>query len=136
MPAYWSGHTVPSGITRTNRAGGDVGTSPGINPITPYTTAALDYRASWIAGEMMEKTKASSNNPNNSAKLWSETLGNEDRGATNSLRNPAKLIKLEDPMRKTAYLESSGLGRSLATNIPDHPTAIQVNGLGKSAPSM
>ena len=51
------GSSVPSGITRTNRSGGDVGTSPGINPITPYTTAALDYRASWIAGEMMEKTK-------------------------------------------------------------------------------
>ena len=34
-----------------------MGTSPGINPITPYTTAALDYRASWIAGEMMEKTR-------------------------------------------------------------------------------
>jgi len=32
-------------------------------------------------------------------------------------------------MRRTHYLESSGLERSLATNIPDHPTAIQVNGL-------
>ena len=42
---------------RTNRAGGEIGTSPGINPITPYTTAALDYRASWIAGEVVENTK-------------------------------------------------------------------------------
>ena len=32
-------------------------------------------------------------------------------------------------MRVTQYLESSGLPRSLDTNIPDHPTAIQVNGL-------
>ena len=32
-------------------------------------------------------------------------------------------------MRRTLYLESSGLERSLSTNIPDHPTAIQVNGL-------
>lgn len=54
------GKSVPSGIVRTNRPGADVGTSPGINPITPYTTAALDYRASWIAGEMMEKTKVCS----------------------------------------------------------------------------
>ena len=45
---------MPSPIVRTNRSGGEVGTSPGINPITPYTTASLDYRASWIAGEMME----------------------------------------------------------------------------------
>ena len=51
------GTSEPSPIVRTNRAGGAVGTSPGINPITPYTTAALDYRASWIAGEMMEKTR-------------------------------------------------------------------------------
>ena len=48
---------------RTNRSGGDVGTSPGINPITPYTTAALDYRASWIAGEMMKKTAVSTCEP-------------------------------------------------------------------------
>ena len=32
-------------------------------------------------------------------------------------------------MRTTRYLESSGLERSLSTNVPDHPTAIQVNGL-------
>jgi len=129
MPAYWSGTSEPSPIVRTNRAGGAVGTSPGINPITPYTTAALDYRASWIAGEMMEKTKASSNNANNRSQLWSETLGNEDRAVQNSLLNPAAKMMLPAPMRKTQYLESSGLERSLATNIPDHPTAIQVNGL-------
>lgn len=51
------GSSVPSGIVRTNRAGGGVGSSPGINPITPYTTASLDYRASWIAGEMVANTK-------------------------------------------------------------------------------
>ena len=55
------GNTVPSGIVRTNRSGGDVGTSPGINPITPYTTASLDYRASWIAGQMVGKTKVTHN---------------------------------------------------------------------------
>jgi len=106
-----------------------VGTSPGINPITPYTTAALDYRASWIAGEMMEKTRSSSNNPNNSAKLWTETLGNESKATQNSLLNPAKMSKLPAPVRRTYYVETSGLERSLSTNIPDHPTAIQVNGL-------
>ena len=47
----------------------------------------------------------------------------------NSMRNPGKGCVLEAPMRRTTYLESSGLERSLATNIPDHPTAIQVNGL-------
>merc|ERR1711871_367726 len=47
----------------------------------------------------------------------------------NSLVNPAMRVVLAPPMRRTAYLESSGLERSLATNIPDHPTAIQVNGL-------
>jgi len=129
MPAYWSGSSVPSGIVRTNRSGGEVGTSPGINPITPYTTASLDYRASWIAGEMMEKTKTACADPNKSGKLWTETLSNEDRAMTNALVNPAKLTKLPPPMRVTRYLESSGLERSLSTNVPDHPTAIQVNGL-------
>jgi len=129
MPAYWSGDSVPSPIMRTNRAGGAVGTSPGINPITPYTTAALDYRASWIAGEMMAKTSQATANPNNSAKLWSEVLTNEARAFDNSTRNPAAKNVLPPPMRTTRYLESSGLERSLSTNIPDHPTAIQVNGL-------
>ena len=68
-------------------------------------------------------------NPAIRSKLWSETLGNESTAAMNSLKNPAKLVKLAAPMRKTAFLESSGLERSLSTNIPDHPTAIQVNGL-------
>jgi len=129
MPAYWSGKSVPSPIMRTNRSGSAVGTSPGINPITPYTTAALDYRASWIAGEMMAKTSSATGNPNTSAKLWTETLGNEDTAFRNSIKNPAQLSQLPPPMRRTMYLESNGLERSLATNIPDHPTAIQVNGL-------
>merc|ERR1719203_1627878 len=33
------------------------------------------------------------------------------------------------PERRSVYLETNGLERSLATNIPDHPTAIQVNGI-------
>ena len=36
---------------------------------------------------------------------------------------------LPPPLTVTRYLESNGLERSLSTNIPDHPTAIQVNGL-------
>ena len=75
---------------RTNRAGGGVGTSPGINPITPYTTAALDYRASWIAAEMMAKTKASNASANVSARLWTETLGNEQKSFQNSIEKPAQ----------------------------------------------
>ena len=51
-------------ILRANRSGGGVGTSPGINPIVPYTTAALDYRSSWIAGEMVAMTKATTHNQN------------------------------------------------------------------------
>ena len=116
-------------ILRANRSGGGVGTSPGINPIVPYTTAALDYRSSWIAGEMMQKTTSSTNNPNVSAKLWGETLSNEDRAMRNSIERPAQRTVLPDPTRRTMYVESSGLERSLSTNIPDHPTAIQVNGL-------
>jgi hypothetical protein len=129
MPAYWSGSSVPSGIPRSNRSGGGVGTSPGINPITPYTTASLDYRASWIAGEMMAKTSSATKNANIAGALWSETLGNESRAAENSVRNPAKRFVLPPPTKHAAFLESSGLERSLSTNIPDHPTAIQVNGL-------
>lgn len=129
MPAYWSGTSVPSPIVRTNRSGGDVGTSPGINPITPYTTAALDYRASWIAGEMMAKTSSATTNPNISSKLYRETLNNETTAFNNSIKNPAARNVLAPPMRTHKYLESSGLERSLSTNIPDHPTAIQVNGL-------
>ena len=127
MPAYWSGTSVPSPIMRTNRQGESIGTSPGINPITPYTTAALDYRASWIAADMMAKTKATDYNIK--SHLWSETLGNESRAHANSLSNPAQLSALPAPVRRTQYLETSGLERSLSTNIPDHPTAIQVNGL-------
>ena len=73
--------------------------------------------------------QAATTNPNISGKLWSETLGNEQTAFNNSLKNPAARNVLPPPMRVTQYLESSGLGRSLSTNIPDHPTAIQVNGL-------
>ena len=106
-----------------------MGTSPGINPITPYTTASLDYRASWIAGEMMAKTASASKNPNTSAALWGETLGNEQRAMQNSIEKPAQRTVLPPPPRVHRYLENSGLERSLSTNVPDHPTAIQVNGL-------
>ena len=123
------GSSVPSPIVRTNRPGGDVGTSPGINPITPYTTASLDYRASWIAGEMMKKTRDASGNPNTSAKLWGETLTNESRAMQNSIAKPAQRTVLAPPPHHTRFVENSGLDRSLSTNIPDHPTAIQVNGL-------
>ena len=114
-------------ILRANRSGGGVGTSPGINPIVPYTTAALDYRSSWIAGEMVAMTKATTHNQN--AKTLTETIQNEARGMRNSETKPAKRRPLPPPHRATRYLESSGLDRSLSTNIPDHPTAIQVNGL-------
>merc|ERR1711988_1970299 len=63
------------------------------------------------------------------AALWSETLGNESKAMQNSINKPGKVSQLPPPVRRTQYLESSGLERSLATNIPDHPTAIQVNGL-------
>ena len=49
---------VNSQIFRANRSGGGVGTSPGICPVTPYTGAALDYRASWIAGDVVKQTKS------------------------------------------------------------------------------
>ena len=118
---------APSGMLRANRSGGGVGTSPGINPITPYTTAALDYRASWIAGEMVAKTAETTQNQR--SKTLTETINNEARGMANFGVAPPKRRGLPPPHRRTQYLESSGLERSLATNIPDHPTAIQVNGL-------
>ena len=114
-------------ILRANRSGGGVGTSPGINPIVPYTTAALDYRSSWISGEMVAMTKATTHNQK--SKTLTETIQNEARGMRNSEVKPAKRRELPPPHRATRYLESSGLDRSLSTNIPDHPTAIQVNGL-------
>lgn len=129
MPAYWSGTGIPSPIVRTNRSGGGVGTSPGINPPTPYTTAALDYRASWIAGEVVDQTRKVGTNPNIAGALWSETLGNEAKASANSMARPAKRTVLPPPMHVAHFLESNGLDRSLPTNIPDHPTAIQVNGL-------
>lgn len=114
-------------MLRTNRSGGGVGTSPGINPITPYTTAALDYRASWIAGEMKAKTAETTQNQR--SKMWTETLDNEARGMANFTSKATQRKQIPPPHRRTQYLESNGLERSLATNIPDHPTAIQVNGL-------
>ena len=128
-PTPAQGNSVPSPIMRTNRAGGGIGTSPGINPITPYTTAALDYRASWIAAEMMAKSRNAQTTPSNSQRLWEETLNNEQKAHANSVERPAKRYLLPPPPQHTNYLESNGLERSLATNIPDHPTAIQVNGL-------
>ena len=116
-----------SSMLRANRSGNGIGTSPGINPIVPYTTASLDYRSSWIAGEMVAMTKATTHNQN--ARAWTETLQNEARGMANSAIKPAKRRELPPPHRATRYLESTGLDRSLSTNIPDHPTAIQVNGL-------
>ena len=93
----------------------------------PYTTAALDYRSSWIAGEMVAMTKATTHNRD--AKAWTETLQNEARGMANfGIKRPPRR-ELPPPHRATRYLESTGLDRSLSTNIPDHPTAIQVNGL-------
>lgn len=68
-------------------------------------------------------------NPNISGKLWGEMLGNEERAMQNSMSKPVKRTQLPDPPRHTRFVESSGLERSLSTNIPDHPTAIQVNGL-------
>jgi len=129
MPAHWSGSSEPSPIFRTNRAGGGVGTSPGINPITPYTTASLDYRASWIAGDMVGTTKASTTNSAMADKLWGETMRNEAKSVANSMARPSKRSELAAPHRGPSYTESNGLERSLSTNIPDHPTAIQVNGL-------
>jgi len=120
---------VPSPIFRSNRSGGGVGTSPGINPLTPYTTASLDYRASWISGEVVKTTMNAGKSPNIAGALWGETLANEAKASANSLNRPAKRTVLPPPVVGSHYLESSGLDRSLPTNIPDHPTAIQVNGL-------
>jgi len=106
-----------------------VGTSPGINPITPYSSAALDYRASWIAGDMATKSKEFGSSATIRNRLWDETMRNEEKSYANSVARPAKMKELPPPHRGPAYLESNGLQRSLATNIPDHPTAIQVNGL-------
>jgi len=117
---------VNSQIFRANRGGADIGTSPGICPITPYTGAALDYRASWIAGDMVKHTKVQT--PNQKSHLWAEMLTNEARS---NMKPKPQLDRgnLPPNPNHTKYRESNGLERSLATNIPDHPTAIQVNGL-------
>ena len=93
-------------ILRANRSGGGVGTSPGINPIVPYTTAALDYRSSWIAGEMVAMTKATTHNQN--AKTLTETIQNEARGMRNSETKPAKRRPLPPPtsrVRTTSWAD-------------------------------
>jgi len=51
------------------------------------------------------------------------------KSMSNSLNNPVRREGLPTPHRGPSYRESNGLERSLSTNIPDHPTAIQVNGL-------
>lgn len=56
-------------------------------------------------------------------------MRNEERSLSNSISQPAKRTQLPPPHRGPSYRESNGLERSLSTNIPDHPTAIQVNGL-------
>merc|ERR1719231_1369890 len=61
------------------------------------------------------------------ARLATEILGTETRAL--SMTKSYTASQLPPPDNRTQYLESNGLYRSLATNIPDHPTAIQVNGL-------
>jgi len=114
-----------STIARANRSGGGIGTSPGINPVTPYTNASLDYRASWISGDMVAKTNDAT--PARNSKLMAEILSTEARAQ--AMPKSFTKSELPAPDTHTQYLESNGLRRSLATNIPDHPTAIQVNGL-------
>jgi len=116
-----------SWIHRAHREGAGIGTSPGINPLTPYTSAANEYRASWIGADMAQR--AHSSTPNARSRLTGEVLNNEIRalGVTkNTFRPP---LADPNPNHHVVYLESSGLARSLATNIADHPTAIQVNGI-------
>ena len=48
--------------------------------------------------------QAATTNPNISAKLWSETLGNESTAFNNSLKNPAARNVLPPPKRVTQYL--------------------------------
>ena len=48
-------------------------------------------------------SQAATRNANISAKLWTETLGNEQTAFKNSLSNPAKRNVLPDPMRKAQY---------------------------------
>lgn len=124
------GRSIEPGTTaqlyRANRNGGGVGTSPGINPITPYTKASLDYRASWIAGDMVAKTFTT--NPNLRSGQMAETMTREERSLAASVSRPVRRSVLPAPMRREGlqYVENNGMARSLSTNIPDHPTAIQV----------
>lgn len=68
-------------------------------------------------------------NPAATSKRWTETLRNEEKSIANSIASPANRVPLPEPYCGPSYRESNGLQRSLPTNIPDHPTAIQVNGL-------
>ena len=114
-------------VCRADRTGGGVGTSPGINPLVPYNPAALEYRASWIDGAMMALTNKT--DPNREARILRDTLLNEERGMAKFSQTPPPRPQLPPPHEKSRFVESNGMERSLATNIPDHPTAIQVNGL-------
>ena len=71
------------------------------------------------------RSQAANRSANISAALWGETLNNEARASANSLARPAKRTVLPPPPHHTRFVETSGLERSLSTNIPDHPTAIQ-----------
>jgi len=114
-----------SSIHRAHRPGNAIGTSPGICTITPYTNASLDYRSSWISADTVKQTKAQT--PNHAAALHTEVTMSETRGLAERQHLPRP--ELPPPIARTHFLESNGLPRSLATNIPDHPTAIQVNGI-------
>ena len=67
--------------------------------------------------------------PNREARILRDTLLNEERGMAKFSQTPPPRPQLPPPHEKSRFLESNGMERSLATNIPDHPTAIQVNGL-------
>jgi len=78
---------------------------------------------------MVGKTKDAGSAITTADKLWSETMRNEEKSLSNSISKPVKRMDLPPPNRGPSYRESNGLERSLSTNIPDHPTAIQVNSL-------
>lgn len=118
---------MPGPIFRTNRGGGAVGTSPGINPPTPYTPASIDYRTSYVAENMVAKTKAPTLSNNYQERVRTEELKNEIRSL--APRDPAATRPMPQLLSRGVYNESTGLERSLPTNIADQPTAINVNGL-------
>merc|ERR1740130_1949956 len=71
---------------------------------------------------MVKHTKVQT--PNQKSHLWAEMLTNEARS---NMKPKPQLDRgnLPPNPNHTKYRESNGLERSLATNIPDHPTAIQ-----------